>query len=386
MDAISLFLSYNSVDHSSVVPCRNCSTRVASRRSWTVTGSPGLPWPVALEEGLEHVRGAAVFIGRDLGGWQKREMWFALDRQVREEKEGRPFPVIPVLLPGADLTPGFLFLNTWIDLHSGLDANGAVESLDAFERAITATGPGPSQSVYQPSVRFEALRRLAKKTLLSSLAVRRSLSNSSISPWARIWSRWLVLQEAGSPLLSKPDSFPSCGASVRLRQPGTPSPLRRARTLSPFGVGFDSPARARPEEIDRLREAQKLGDELATGEVRSKQSSTARSRNRTVGRLLLVADRFRSSSRYAGSDRRPFAEAFLHALGKARFALLVTVRADFYSQIITLDRGLSDRLAPAQVNIGAPHTRGIAGKYRRSSKTCGTRIRAWPCRSEFCAM
>ena len=43
-------------------------------------------------------------------------MWFALDRQVREEKEGRPFPVIPVLLHGADLTPSFLFL-----IHGGSD-------------------------------------------------------------------------------------------------------------------------------------------------------------------------------------------------------------------------------------------------------------------------
>ena len=28
---------------------------------------------------------------------------------MREEKEGRAFPVIPVLLQGADLTPGFLW-------------------------------------------------------------------------------------------------------------------------------------------------------------------------------------------------------------------------------------------------------------------------------------
>ena len=33
--------------------------------------------------------------------------------------------------------------------------------------------------------------------------------------------------------------------------------------------------------------------------------------------------------------------------------MLVTLRADFYGQIITLDGDLSDRLAPAQVNIGA---------------------------------
>jgi hypothetical protein len=55
------------------------------------------------------VRAVAVFIGKELGGWQKREMYFALDRQVREEKQRRPFPVIPVLLAGADLIPRFSF-------------------------------------------------------------------------------------------------------------------------------------------------------------------------------------------------------------------------------------------------------------------------------------
>ena len=107
---------------------------------------PGLPWPQALEEALRAVRAVAVFIGRELGGWQKREMSFALDRQVRDEKQGRAFPVIPVLLAGADLTPGFLFLNTWIDLRGGLDGAVAAEALDGFERAITSTQPAqPSE-------------------------------------------------------------------------------------------------------------------------------------------------------------------------------------------------------------------------------------------------
>jgi hypothetical protein len=71
----------------------------------------GLAWPQALEQALRAVDGVAVFIGRELGGWQKREMWFARDRQVREEKEGHAFPVIPALLQGADLTrPAFFSL------------------------------------------------------------------------------------------------------------------------------------------------------------------------------------------------------------------------------------------------------------------------------------
>ena len=49
--------------------------------------------------------------------------------------------MIPVLLQGADLTPGFLFLNTWIDLRHGLDGLFTAEALNTFERAIKATEP-----------------------------------------------------------------------------------------------------------------------------------------------------------------------------------------------------------------------------------------------------
>src|SRR5215470_8117103 len=112
----------------------------------------GLPWPSALEEGLRGVRAVAIFIGRELGGWQKREIYFALDRQVREEKQGRSFPVIPVLLQGADLTPGFLFLNTWIDLRRGLDNVFTAEALDAFEHAMKATEPIQARDDSAPQV------------------------------------------------------------------------------------------------------------------------------------------------------------------------------------------------------------------------------------------
>src|SRR5271165_324498 len=122
MDELKLFLSYNSIDRPSVVAVQKLlearGIKTFFDRDQLV---PGLPWPQALEEALRGVCAVAVFIGRELGGWQKREMWFALDRQVREEKQGHPFPVIPVLLHGADLTPSFLFLNTWIDLRRGLD-------------------------------------------------------------------------------------------------------------------------------------------------------------------------------------------------------------------------------------------------------------------------
>lgn len=50
-----------------------------------------------------------------MGPWQQREVNLALDRQARSPR----FPVIPVLLPGADPVLGFLGQNTWVDLRSG---------------------------------------------------------------------------------------------------------------------------------------------------------------------------------------------------------------------------------------------------------------------------
>src|SRR6516225_1249554 len=139
---MQLFLSYSSADRIPVIAVQKLlharGINTFLDRDNLVSG---LAWPQALEQALRAVDAVAVFIGRELGGWQKRELWFALDRQVREEKEGRAFPVIPVLLKGADLTPGFLFLNTWIDLRGGLNGVFATEALNAFEQSIKATEP-----------------------------------------------------------------------------------------------------------------------------------------------------------------------------------------------------------------------------------------------------
>ena len=83
---MQLFLSYSSADRIPVIAVQ----KLLQARGINAFLDPdnlvsGLPWPQALEQGLRVVNGAAVFIGRELGGWQKRELWFALDRQVREE-------------------------------------------------------------------------------------------------------------------------------------------------------------------------------------------------------------------------------------------------------------------------------------------------------------
>src|SRR5947208_13761400 len=114
-----LFLSYNSADQKTIA---RIAKLLEGRGLQTFLDyrdlAVGLPWPEALEQALTQAGAVAVFLGSEgLGTWQKREMWFALDRQAQAEKRGEHFPVIPVILPGGDPAVGFLSLTTWVDLR-----------------------------------------------------------------------------------------------------------------------------------------------------------------------------------------------------------------------------------------------------------------------------
>jgi len=319
--------------------------------------APGLPWPAALEEGLRGVEAVVIFIGQELGGWQKREMWFALDRQVREEKQGHPFPVIPVLPAGADLTPSFLFTNTWIDLRDGLDSVAGAEPLEAFERAITATGPATAAAADRaaalcPYRGLEAFREehaaFSGRTAFASELFKFTLGKELVAVVGPSGSGKTAVVQAGLVPVLRRQLPPANTWDVVTFTPGSDPFLRLASALTPL---------LEPElsETDRLTEAQKLGQRLADGDIRlGSVIDRVLDKSNGTGRLLVVADQFEELFTLTlDPKRRPFAGLLVRALGKARFTLLVTLRADFYSQIITLDRDLSDRFAPAQVNVGA---------------------------------
>lgn len=77
---------------------------------------PGLPWQRSLENQIEHIKSAAVFVGASgIGPWQQQE----LEAFLREFVE-RGCPVIPVLLGDAPLEPqlpAFLRAMTWVDFR-----------------------------------------------------------------------------------------------------------------------------------------------------------------------------------------------------------------------------------------------------------------------------
>lgn len=77
---------------------------------------PGLPWQRALEHQIEHIKSAAVFVGKDgLGPWQQMELEAFLREFVN-----RGCPVIPVLLdyaPDKPQLPVFLRGMEWVDFR-----------------------------------------------------------------------------------------------------------------------------------------------------------------------------------------------------------------------------------------------------------------------------
>ncbi len=96
---------------------------------------PGQPWQLHLEEQINNIHAAAVFVGSaGVGPWQQQEIYSFLTMFVERQS-----PVIPVLLhdaPAKPKLPIFLKNMTWIDFRT---------HIDSLERLIWGiTGKRPS--------------------------------------------------------------------------------------------------------------------------------------------------------------------------------------------------------------------------------------------------
>ena len=81
---------------------------------------PGRPFQDVIQQALQNVKSAAIFIGTEgLGKWQILELRSLISRLVEAD-----IPIIPVLLPGVEGIPdNLLFLRelNWVSFENSID-------------------------------------------------------------------------------------------------------------------------------------------------------------------------------------------------------------------------------------------------------------------------
>ena len=354
MSRFDLFISYHWPDREAVSTVRELlKARGISSFLDREQLVAGLPWPQALEEALKDVRAVAVFLGRDgLGLWQKREMWFALDRQVKEGETGHAFPVIPVLLPGADLTASFLFLNTWVDLREG---PGEPEALDALVHAIQGEQVEPAAEISSKLRPYRGLE-VFKEEHAAFFCGREAF----IEPLFDAVLKQNLVAVIG-PSGSGKSSIVQAGLIPALRRQRPPAATWDVAIFTPDDRPYHWLATAlmpflepNLREADYLAETEKLGDYLAGGEVKL-EATVKRLLEKSDGtdKLLLVADQFEELFTTTPEDeRQPFVNCLLSALNGTPLTLVITMRADFYGNALNLSRELSNELQQGVINLG----------------------------------
>ncbi|WP_133510916.1 TIR domain-containing protein, partial [Candidatus Thiosymbion oneisti] len=371
-DAPQLFISYNSRDHDQVAAVRE-QLRARGISSFLDREHliKGLPWPEALERALTQAAAVAVFLGpHGLGDWQRREMGFALDRQAREEGTGGAFPVIPVLLPGADPTVGFLFLNTWVDLRRELLDP---QELAGIVRAIRGEGIGRQPSAARVDVCPYRGLEIFREQDAAFYYGREAFTERLVEA---VLSRNLVA--VVGPSGSGKSSLVQAGLLPKLRRQRPPNPTWDAATFTPGERPDHRLAAAllpllEPDlgKTDQEIQATKLGKALAGGDAHL-ESIVERLLKEAAGtdRLLLVADQFEELfTTTPDVHRGPFLDRLLQALERAPLTLVVTLRADFYGHVLSLSRAFADRIEQGgTVNLG-PMTRDELARSIREPAT-----------------
>ncbi len=324
---------------------------------------PGRSWQRELEQHLEACRAVAVCLGaEDMSSWQQREKERALDRQAKEERQGRIFPVIPVLLPGVtDPALGFLGLNTWVDFRGGIEDERA---LDALIGAVHGEPPGlPGEQPADPRNAICPYRGLlpfreedagffcGREALTEQLLVAAGRNNLVAVMGASGSGKSSVVHAGLLPELRK-------GAADRTWEiltitPGV-QPLHALMTaFSPPPPELSRARRLAAVEADvRVLTEQALGLRPFVEDILKEQPGT--------DRLLLFIDQWEELYTQCESERHRalFLKLLLEASVSAPLTLVLTMRGDFYGRALA-DRAFADRLQKTIVNVGPMHAQEL---------------------------
>ncbi len=351
--AYDVFVSYHWRDRATVEALartlRDLGLRVFLDR-WYL--HPGCAWPQELEAVMSACQAAAICIGAgEMGPWQQREANMALQRQAREPA----FPVIPVLMPGADPVLGFLGQNTWVDLRGRPDDPALIAILAG---AISGKAPGPDA---RESIRLTLGAICPYRGLLyfreedAPFLFGREAAVEQLMNAVENQNFVAVVGASGS----GKSSVVRAGLVPRLRRnsgrvweiatvvPGD----RPMHALATVLLPFLEPGMT---EADRLIEANKLARAIEAGDVGLRDvSQRVLAKQTGTDRLLVFVDQWEELYTLTSDEtvRRHFIDELLEVSARAPVSVVLSLRGDFVGHALAY-RPLSDRLQGAQVNLG----------------------------------
>ncbi|MBX3332966.1 MAG: SUMF1/EgtB/PvdO family nonheme iron enzyme [Nitrospira sp.] len=377
-----VFLSYHWRDHTQVESLANWlrgqKLEVFLDR-WYLT--PGQSWPKALETTLARCSAVAICLGQgEMGPWQQREQYLALERQVAAERQGQKFPVIPVLLPGAEPPLGFLSQNTWVDFRAGADDPVLLNTL---AHAIYRKPPGP-----------DALETV--RNTLATICPYRGLLYFREEDAPFFFGREAAIAQLVS-AVQQHSLVAVVGASGRGKssvvRAGLVPELRKGRdrvwevaTIVPT----DRPVHAlaavimpllEPDmtETDRLIEISKLAEGLLSRTIKLREVvDRVLAKQPGTDSLMLIADQWEELFTLCEEEatRRCFIDNILEATATTKLNTVLTLRGDFFGRAITDYRPLSDRVQGAQVNLGPMNRQELRLAIEEPAKKVGLTFEA----------
>jgi KaiC/GvpD/RAD55 family RecA-like ATPase len=354
-ETYDLFLSYNREDSGPVEAIAAALQRRGLKvfvDRWYMR--PGQPWLLILEESLTHCRAAAIVVGpHGLGRWQQWEKQLAIERKVRKPD----FPLIPIVLPGADPGLSLLSYPTWVQLGPDLLA---AEPLDILVEAIG----GVAVSVVPVGIcPYRGLHKFREED--SVFFFGREVFVERLM--AGIFGRQLIAVVGASG--SGKSSVVYAGLVPRLRQlrdqrvwevvtavPGDRPFANLAAAFAPL-----LPDLSGMKSIDYLKEVTKLGDALENAQLRLRDLVAtvvpAVGSRETSPRLLFIADQWEELYTTCRREevRRRYIDELLDASSHAPLSVVLTVRGEFFGHTLQ-HRALADSLQGADILV-APMTR-----------------------------
>jgi tetratricopeptide (TPR) repeat protein len=345
----------------------------------------GQPWLSALAQAIAHSDAVAVFVGpTGLGTWQQREIQLALDRQAEAERSGRPFPVIPILLPKVEDPPGgFLRLQTWVDLRSDL-ADPA--QLQLLLTGIRGHAPADASSVRDAFCPYRGLLSFREED--AGLFFGREQEVDALVGKLREHSIVTLVGRSGSGKSSV--VYAGLIPALRRRTDGRTWSILSLRPgsepLHALVRAFDQPPADMPpfEEDQRVERQVKIlrtTEGALGGRIRSLLTAPD---ERGSERLLIHVDQWEelytqalrlsaSTPKQAEDDVNRFIALLLEATRTSPCAVVLTVRADFYGELLK-HGSLAAALPPGQVNLGPMRREGLAAAIKEPARAIGLTV------------